>query len=115
MWRHFISPRRGKKNSNLDKINLPESPFIKTTYHIRGCMAFRSNEQGLTLIMAQFVETRPYRTRAWPLGWRGTPRRLIFVSSHEKCVFHFWSAEVGFFVRQVPKRQMESWAQDPHK
>jgi hypothetical protein len=40
------------KNSNLDKINLPESPFTKMAYHVRGCMAFRSNELGLALIMA---------------------------------------------------------------
>jgi hypothetical protein len=41
-----------EKNSNLDKNNLPESPFIKMTYQVRGCMAFRSNELGLVLIMA---------------------------------------------------------------
>jgi hypothetical protein len=40
------------KNSNLDKNNLIESLFTKMTYHIRGCMAFRSNELGLALIMA---------------------------------------------------------------
>jgi hypothetical protein len=33
VWRHFISPRCGTI-SNLDKINLPESPFIKMTYHV---------------------------------------------------------------------------------
>jgi hypothetical protein len=38
-WRHFISPRYGKKNSNLDKSNLPENPFTKMTYQVRGCMA----------------------------------------------------------------------------
>jgi hypothetical protein len=41
-----------EKNSNLDKSNLPESPFTKMTYHVRGCMAFRLNELGLVLIMA---------------------------------------------------------------
>jgi hypothetical protein len=41
-----------EKNSNLDKNNLPESPFTKMTYHVRGCMAFRLNELGLALIMA---------------------------------------------------------------
>jgi hypothetical protein len=40
------------KNSNLDKSNLPEHPFTKMTYHIRGCMAVRSNDIGLVLIMA---------------------------------------------------------------
>jgi hypothetical protein len=40
------------KNSNLDKTNLPESPFTKMTYQVRGCMAFSSNELGLVLIMA---------------------------------------------------------------
>jgi hypothetical protein len=35
-----------EKNSNLDKSNLPESPLTKMTYHVRGCMAFRSNELG---------------------------------------------------------------------
>jgi hypothetical protein len=37
----------------------------------------------------------PYRTRAWPLGWQGIPRRSIFVSSHEKCLFYFQSAKIG--------------------
>jgi hypothetical protein len=41
-----------EKNSNLDNINLPESHFTEMTYHIRGCMAFRSNELDLALIMA---------------------------------------------------------------
>jgi hypothetical protein len=40
------------KKSNLDKNNLPESPFTKMTYHIRVCMAFRLNELDLNLIMA---------------------------------------------------------------
>jgi hypothetical protein len=40
------------KNSNLNKINLPESLFTKMTYHVRGCIAFRSNELCLALIMA---------------------------------------------------------------
>jgi hypothetical protein len=40
------------KNSNLDKRNLPESPFTKMTYHVRACMAFESNELGLALIMS---------------------------------------------------------------
>jgi hypothetical protein len=40
------------KNSNLDKSNLPESHFTKMTYQVQGCMAFRSNELGLVLIMA---------------------------------------------------------------
>jgi hypothetical protein len=41
-----------EKNPSLDKSNLPESPFTKMTYHVRGCIAFRSNELGLVLIMA---------------------------------------------------------------
>jgi hypothetical protein len=41
-----------EKNSNLDKNNLPESPFTKMTYHVRGCMTFMSNELDLALIMA---------------------------------------------------------------
>jgi hypothetical protein len=52
-----VKPSRGvilyhldvERNSNLDKSNLPESPFTKMTYHVRGCMAFRSNELGLAL------------------------------------------------------------------
>jgi hypothetical protein len=39
------------KKLNLDKNNLPESPFTKITYHVRGCMALRSNELGLIMIM----------------------------------------------------------------
>jgi hypothetical protein len=41
-----------EKNLNLDKSNLPESTFTKMTNQIQGCMAFRSNELGLVLIMA---------------------------------------------------------------
>jgi hypothetical protein len=41
-----------EKNSNLDKTNLAENPFIKMIYQVRGCMAFRSNELGLVLVMA---------------------------------------------------------------
>jgi hypothetical protein len=52
VWNYFISSRCGEKNSNLDKINLPESPFKKMTYQVQGCMAFRSNELDLALIMA---------------------------------------------------------------
>jgi hypothetical protein len=37
----------------------------------------------------QRIRTRLYRIRAWPLGWRGTPQKPIFVLSHEKCFFHF--------------------------
>jgi hypothetical protein len=40
------------EKSNLDKSSLSESPFTKMTYHVRGGMAFRSNELGLALIMA---------------------------------------------------------------
>jgi hypothetical protein len=66
-------------------------------YHVRGCMAFRSNELGLALIMSYFVRARQCRTRVWPFGWRGTPQRSIFISSHEKCIFHFQSAKFEFF------------------
>jgi hypothetical protein len=40
------------KNSTLDKSNLLESPFTKMTYHVQGCMAFRSNELDLAQIMS---------------------------------------------------------------
>jgi hypothetical protein len=99
------------KYSNLDKIGLPESPFAKMTYHVRGCMAFRSNELGSSWIMAYFFRTRPYRTRVWPLGWWGMPRKTIFVSSHKNCFFHFQSGKMGFFVRQLPKWLIKSWEQ----
>jgi hypothetical protein len=103
-----------EKNSNLDKSNLPESPFIKITYHVRGCMAFRLNELDLALMMAYFVETRPYPTRACPLGWRGIPQRMFFVSSHEKCVFHFWSVEIGFFYETATKTANRKLGTTPH-
>jgi hypothetical protein len=48
----FYITKIWRKISNLDKRNLPESPFTKMTYHIRGCMAFKSNELGLGLIMS---------------------------------------------------------------
>jgi hypothetical protein len=55
-----VRPSRGiilyhldvRKKLDLDKNNLPESPFTKMTYQVRGCMTFRSNELGLALIMA---------------------------------------------------------------
>jgi hypothetical protein len=59
------------------------------------------------------VRTMPYRTRSWPLGWRGTPWRLIFFSYHKKCLFHFQSTEIGFFVKQLPKREIGSWEKHP--
>jgi hypothetical protein len=34
----------GKKNSNLKKNCLPESPVTEMTNHVRGCMTFRLNE-----------------------------------------------------------------------
>jgi hypothetical protein len=40
------------KKSNLQKSSLPDSSFIEMTYHVRGCMTFRSNEQGSALTMA---------------------------------------------------------------
>jgi hypothetical protein len=91
------------KNANLEKSSLQESPFTEMTYHVWGCMTFRSNELGLTSIMAQFIGMRPYRTSTWALGCQGMPRRPIFVSSHEKCFFYFRSAEIRFFVKRLPK------------
>jgi hypothetical protein len=41
-----------EKKSILDKRNLPERPFTKITYHVGGCMAFKSNEPGLVMIMS---------------------------------------------------------------
>jgi hypothetical protein len=40
---------------------------------------------------------RPYQSREWHMGWRGTPRSLIFVLSHEKCFSQFHRAEIKFF------------------
>jgi hypothetical protein len=51
VWRHFISPRCEKK-LNLEKLSIQESLFTEMTYHVGGCMTFRSNELGLALIMA---------------------------------------------------------------
>jgi hypothetical protein len=36
------------------------------------------------------------------LGWKGTSWRPIFGSSHEKCIFHFRSDEIGFLFMWVP-------------
>jgi hypothetical protein len=44
------------KNSNLDKINLPESPFTKMTYQVRGYMDFRSNELALIRRASNFLQ-----------------------------------------------------------
>jgi hypothetical protein len=83
------------------------------TYHVRGCMTFRLNELDLAMSMEYFVRTRPYRTRAWPLGWRGTPRRPIFVLYHEKCFFHFWSTEIGFFCEAATKTRNRKLGKTP--
>jgi hypothetical protein len=38
----------------------------------------------------------------------------ILVWSHKKCFFHFRSAEIGFFfVKQLPKREIERSEQHP--
>jgi hypothetical protein len=95
-WRHFISARCGKK-SNLDKINLTESSFTKMTYHVRGCMAFRLNELGLGLIMAEFVKTRPYRTHAWPLGCEEC-HRVRFSFRPMKSVFSIFKVPKSGFL-----------------
>jgi hypothetical protein len=49
-----------------------------------------------------------YHTRAWLLGWQGTPWRMFSLSSHEKCIFYFRSAKIEFFVRQLFKRYIEN-------
>jgi hypothetical protein len=55
-------------------------------YHVRGCMAFRSNELGLALIMTQFVETRPLDTRV----------ALGMVRNATEADFHFVPRKVRF-------------------
>jgi hypothetical protein len=103
-----------EKNSNLEKNYLPESPLTEMTYHVRGCVTSRWNELDLVVTITYFVETRPYRTRGWPLGWRGTPWRLIFVSSHEKCFFHFRSAEIGVFCEAAIETRNRKLGKTPH-
>jgi hypothetical protein len=105
MWEKYL---------NLEKRSLPESPFIKMTYDVRGCMTFSSNELGSALIMEYFVGTRPYRLHAWPLGWRGTPWRPIFVLSHEKYFFHFQSTEIGFLCEAATKTRNRKLGTAPH-
>jgi hypothetical protein len=114
MWRHFMWPRFGKKNSKLEKKYLSESPFTEMTYRVRGCMTFTLNELDSAMSMAYFVRTRPYQTRAWLLGWRGTPWRLIFVSYHEKCLFHFRSTEIGFFCEAATETRNRKLGKTPH-
>jgi hypothetical protein len=45
----------------------------------------------------------------------GTPRRLIFVSSHEKFFSIFGVPKSGFFVKQQPKRRIKAGKNTPHK
>jgi hypothetical protein len=84
------------------------------TYRVRGCMTFRLNELDSAMSMAYFVRTRPYRTRAWPLGWRGTPRRLIFILYNEKCFFHFQSTKIGFFCEAATETRYRKMGKTPH-
>jgi hypothetical protein len=86
-----------EKISNLEKSSLPQSPFTKMAYQVRGCMAFRSNKLGMALIIVYFVGTTPYRTRAWPSGRRGMTRSPFSILSHRKRVFHFQCANNRFF------------------
>jgi hypothetical protein len=103
-----------EKNSKLDQKCLPESSFTEMTYHIRGWMNFRLNELDSAMSMAYFVRTRPYQTCAWPLGWRGTPWRPIFVSYHERCLFHFQSTKIGFFCEAATEMQNWKLGKIPH-
>jgi hypothetical protein len=57
---------------------------------------------------------RPYRTRAWPLGWQGIPWRPIFVSSHEKCLFYFQSAKIRFFCEAATETWNQKLGRTPH-
>jgi hypothetical protein len=50
----------------------------------------------------------------WPLGWRRTPRRPIFVLYHEKCFFHFWSTEIGFFHEAATETRNRKLGKTPH-
>jgi hypothetical protein len=88
------------------------------TYHVRGFMAFTTNELGFgpdrgIVCQNEAISDTRVSLGAFPLGWRGTPQRPIFVSSHEKCLFLFWNIEIGFLVRQLSKSKIERWAQHP--
>jgi hypothetical protein len=48
------------------------------------------------------------------MGWRGTPRRLIFVSSHKKCFFYFQSAKIGFFCEAATETRDRKLGRTPH-
>jgi hypothetical protein len=48
----FYVTYKREKNSNLEKNCLPESPFTKMTYHVRGCMTSRLNELDSAVSMA---------------------------------------------------------------
>jgi hypothetical protein len=84
------------------------------TYHVRGFMTFRLNELDSAMNMAEFVRTRPYLTRAWPLGWRGTPRRPIFISYYEKCFFHFQSTKIGIICEAATETRNQKLEKTPH-
>jgi hypothetical protein len=55
-----------------------------------------------------------YQTCAWPLGWRGTPWRPIFVLSNEKCVFLFRSTEIEFLCEAASETVNGNLRTTPH-
>jgi hypothetical protein len=57
---------------------------------------------------------RPYRTRSSELGWQGMPRRPIFVSSYEKCIFYFQSAEIRFFCEAATETRDQELGRIPY-
>jgi hypothetical protein len=47
------------------------------------------------------------------LGMARNAMEADFFLYHEKCFFHIWSTEIGFFMKQLPKREIESWEKHP--
>jgi hypothetical protein len=75
-------------------------------------MTFRLNELDSAMSMAYLLERGHIRHARGPLDGEER-RRPIFVLYHEKCFFHFWRTEIGFFVKQLPKREINSWEKHP--
>jgi hypothetical protein len=92
-WHHFMWPRCEENIQNLNTADFWKS-LHRMSYHIQGCMAFRSNKLAHSLDHGKSISD----TRV-ALGWWGTPRSPFSISSHEILVFHFRSVKLELFCK----------------
>jgi hypothetical protein len=97
----FYVTWKREQNSNLGYGSFAEIPFTKMTYHVRGFMAFRSNELGFSADHGIFCRNVVLSYTRMSLGMERNTTESILSSSHEKCLLHFWNIEIGFFCEEA--------------